>query len=1309
MTEEARNKNCPECGRPMALRTAKRGVRMGQQFWGCTGYPSCRFAVDIDDDAVTQETQRSETGPECPTCGRVTVRRVARQGKYAGRPFWSCPDRTCKGLIDIPSQRSEVVAAAEGAATRLPLRVPFFDATTFRRGWAARYTAAGASLRALRSPRAEWAELRHVWIARTDNGASPEPEAAHAAALLRRVVQRGDAPPLHPGSEDIVLKEAGLADAIEPPLLPGDLSFRLREGAATDNGGHTSQGLNHPVPDLDSNLPLDSDEERVFLTQWLPSVSAEAARWASPQASLDSLAKGFGVSTSGTRRVDFLLSSEWGRGRFVVEIDGDQHVDSVAVDEGRDETLKRAGFDVLRVPVAEVLRGSGAHLSQVAKRLRDENGVARMPVDPQSTIGYGPAEVHRAVLALAEALATGLICGSSWSIRLVGCSEWLAEAMVPYLDLLLGFDRIWSLSVAPETLSIWNGERSLVLHRDTDGYARSELDTAPPPTLAIVLDPLRGPCEALPMQEISQVVVRSADVPVELERQTEGLAMARLPTTDLNDLHWGLKQVLHAVFAKEEFLEGQLEAITQVISGLDCAVLLPTGAGKSLIYQLAGFCLPGRTLVIDPLISLMEDQVSSLHKHGIDRVVDISGYTRQQGYLDDQLRQFGSGDALFSFVAPERLQTRQFRDAARKLSHTNTPITLAVVDEAHCVSEWGHDFRTAYLNIGKVVRDICRGTTGQPPVLLALTGTASRAVLKDVLFELEIDSASQSAVVRPKHFDRPELNYQIVRVQPKDAGASLAGLIQSLPAQFNVSTTEFFSPRRERTFSGLMFCPHVNGSYGVVEVAKEIETLIPGRVGTYSGSTKPRGVQDREWEAAKRDNANLFKANELPLLVSTKAFGMGIDKPNVRYVVHLGIPSSIEGYYQEVGRAGRDKQQARCILLLTEYDEQRNRQLLAEDASLEDARQAAQSVKRTERDDVTNQLYFHFNSFRGITNEMADVKRLLDEIDQLGQMRELQLPFWNEGNSDENANDGRQVQERALHRLVLLGAVRDYQLEWGSRSFTLSLANADSRTIVRHLIDYIDRSQPARAEAARQAAAPYEDAELTDATLGCARLLIEFVYEFVEGSRRRSLREMWLATKESIEDPNQELRDRVLRYLSEGDIAPALERLAEARVFSYAPWLDELAQIMLPDEARELRGNAARLLASYPDHPGLLLARGLAELIDPHGDLQELVLNIRASLYSAREHYSATADELALLGGWLTHKCNGMREGSLTSVVVALKEDGANAPIVNGCLRRALTAESAEPGLRVLALAAALEDAVQELGNATGVLEGMST
>ena len=663
----------------MVLRTAKGGTRRGQQFWGCTGYPKrCSAIVNFDDGVVPNTAEIDEKGPACPLCGRDTVRRVAKQGKHRGRPSWSCTDRNCKGLVDIPEPSAKHAAAVSGPPSALPRRVPWFDATTSRPGWVVRYAGAGASLRALRSPRPEWTELKHLWLARTDTGASPEPGAARVAALLRRVIQRGTSPPLHPDAERIVLEAAGLSDAIEPGGLPGDLSVRLREGATTTSREKADHAPEAPPLHLDSNLALDSHEEHVFLTEWLPSVSADAARWAAPQAPLESLVGGAGVSTTGARRVDFLLSSVGGGPAFVVEVDGDQHADEKAIDSDRDELLEGAGYEVLRVPAAEVRRGSGVHLDRITARLARLSEGARVGDGAQATLGWGPIEVHHAVLAIAEALASGLLHGDHWTIQIEGGSGWLPEAIVPYLNLLLGFDRVWALSAAPETVSLRQGMRSLDLRRTEDGYLRTPRDSPSSPTITLLLDLQRGPCESLPAHsETPLVVVRRAAVSVEIdERRTEAAAGAQPPPTDPDDLAWGLTQVLRGVFAKEDFRDGQLEALIEVLSGRDCAVLLPTGAGKSLIYQLAGLCLPGRTLVIDPLVSLMEDQVAGLKEHGVDRVVALSRYTTMQGQADDLLHEVASGDALFVFVAPERLQSQQFREAVRTLAYTPNPVTL---------------------------------------------------------------------------------------------------------------------------------------------------------------------------------------------------------------------------------------------------------------------------------------------------------------------------------------------------------------------------------------------------------------------------------------------------------------------------------------------------------------------------------------------------------------------------------------------------------------------------------------------------------
>ena len=261
--------------------------------------------------------------------------------------------------------------------------------------------------------------------------------------------------------------------------------------------------------------------------------------------------------------------------------------------------------------------------------------------------------------------------------------------------------------------------------------------------------------------------------------------------------------LLQAIFAKAEFRPGQAEAVAELIAGRDCCVLLPTGAGKSLIYQLAGLCLPGRTLIVDPIVSLIEDQIAGLQAHGIDRAIGLTRETTRQGQTKALLREVAEGDAYFVFVAPERLQMSEFRTALRQLA-VSTPVNLAVIDEAHCVSEWGHDFRTSYLGLGRVIRETCADTVGSPPPLAALTGTASRAV-GDVLFQLSIEERTPNTIIRPTTFDRKELNYRIVRCTPDMAEASLRSVLRTLPGDFNEAPATFFQANGDRTHSGLVF------------------------------------------------------------------------------------------------------------------------------------------------------------------------------------------------------------------------------------------------------------------------------------------------------------------------------------------------------------------------------------------------------------------------------------------------------------------------------------------------------------------------
>lgn len=1228
---------CPECGRPMRLRTARRGRNAGGHFWGCTGYPECTQTSPFEDTAAEPpigEGDKVDDGRRSPPRHRVT---------------WQ-------------------------------------DGTLDRAGHVCFHATAGASLRAVPDARKAAFELSRCWIARPRTDVRPDGDTARVIGLLRKLVQRGTAPPIDPRAERMLLERLGLRSDLQRSPLPGDMSFRLSRRIPAERLIEATC-WEDPEFIVDPELRFDSEEERAFMSEWAPRhLGATAARRLIPQASLDALAQGRGLASGGARRVDFLAVPP-AAAPFVVEIDGLQHEHAAEVDRERDNLLSQLDLEVVRIPAEEVRAGRGLALDEVVARWKNSKAPARL--DTVTTLLWAPVLLHRAVLGLLEAVGSGLLAGERWVVAIDDPLDVVASLLPPYLDLFAAIDSLWGGTVMPREVVLVVNDEPTVWRREGPAFQSAETaEEAGASDVTIALEPDRGANDELISSRTGPVItVRSAHLPVQLRDEFfegEGRITVR---TEGEGTEAALRTVLQAVFAKEDFREGQLDAIFELIEGRDCAVLLPTGGGKSLIYQLAGLCLPGRTLVIDPLVALMEDQVDGLHSHGIDRVAMLSSHETRLGRTEAILEDVKTGDALFVFVTPERLQQALFRGALRALSHT-TPINLSVVDEAHCVSEWGHDFRTSYLTLGRVLRDVCRDPSGRSAPILALTGTASRAVLRDVLIELAIERGSERAVVRPKTFDRPELHFQIVHTEPRDFTAALSGFIRKLPSQFGERSSDFFRPRGEGTSSGLVFCPHRSGPHGVVDIARTLSPVTGSPPPFYAGSP-PRGFEKQDWEALKRRNADQFKRNDSPLLVSTKAFGMGIDKPNIRYVVHVGIPQSIESYYQEVGRAGRDRRSAECVLLLIEYDENRARRLLSDDAELEDTRVGA-DVRRNEADDVTRQLFFHLQAFRGVEEELSDLAKLLSEVAKLGTRQTLEVPF----------SEERDKRERAIHRLTVLGVVRDYLVDWGARKFTLELEHFDAGDVLQSLLRYIGRNQPGRVEGVRREIGDLTGNGLDDAILQCADALIGFVYDTVERSRRRSLREMWLAARDTRDDPDRKFRMRILEYLSQGDIAPVLERLIERSDFDFAHWQEPLENVSPGEDARELRGSTARLLSSYPDHPGMLLARALSEVLDDRGELREFQSNLTSALTSAKERYGTSASDLDSLARWLLELCR-RRPGATTAAIGAFERTRSCDVLVEQALAGALTDPDAEVGLRVMALERSLQRAIDHISHAT--------
>lgn len=329
-----------------------------------------------------------------------------------------------------------------------------------------------------------------------------------------------------------------------------------------------------------------------------------------------------------------------------------------------------------------------------------------------------------------------------------------------------------------------------------------------------------------------------------------------------------MKRTLRDVFNLDKLRPGQAEVMRAVLEGDNTLAIMPTGAGKSLCYQLPSLHLPGTTVVVSPLIALMKDQVDKLEDAGLEASQLNSALSTREH--EENLEQIKTENSDFIFVTPERLTTSEFLAELRKQT-----INFVVIDEAHCISEWGHDFRPAYLSLGAAVKSL-----GSPPVL-ALTATATSEVTADI--EKQLDLGKLRVVRTGIH--RPNLRFEVKRVTNE-----------------REKHEELIRVLREHDGTGIIYCATVKTVEALTDWLKSFDFKIE----KYHGRMK---ASDR------KQNQEAFMGGEMKAIVATNAFGMGIDKSDIRFVVHYQMPGSLEAYYQEAGRAGRDGEPALCSLL----------------------------------------------------------------------------------------------------------------------------------------------------------------------------------------------------------------------------------------------------------------------------------------------------------------------------------------------------------------------------------------------------------